>query len=133
MAIVDVIGTQEQIEDYNIIIRPLYWIAFKAKYSKAKTRVQEGYIDRITGEVITCTWWLSINGKDHSDRLNDYIKHPDYPDTDKCLVSYETTREADPLDIACYYNLTARTANGSHASLTNNTRAEAKAQGFFPE
>lgn len=132
MTIVHVISTQEHIENYNVIIRDLYLIVFKAKYPDSKTRIQEDYLDKVTKNIGDCLIQLSICGRDHSDRLNLYIEHPDYPDTDQCLVPFDDTKVNDDLNLAYYYNSTARAANSADPSLTDNTEAEAKTQGFYP-
>ena len=134
MTIIDVIGTQEHIEDLHKISRDLYIAAFKNKYPGAKTEIETGYTDRITRETTDLMWQLAVDDKTHhSDRFVDYIEHPDYPITNLCLMSYDDTKEGDDLNPAFYYNPTARLANRAHFSLTNNTRTESKDQGFFVE
>jgi len=133
MTIVYIIGTQEHIEELHEISRALYIADFKDEYPNSQTRVEEDHVDRITGETHDCTWQLSTTGKDHADRFDNYIEDEDYPATNKCLLSFDDAENNIKLKPAYYYNSTARIANGANAALTDNTRAEAEAQGFFAE
>ena len=133
MTIVYVISAQRQNDDYHTIVRPLYIDAFKAKYSEAKTRMQKDYQDRLTDTIKDVMIQLSVNVRDHAVRFFGYIKHPNYPTTNKVLTAYDDAKLTDDLDPAYYLNAAARARLGADPAFTDNTREEAEAQGFFPE
>ena len=132
MAIVVVIGEHDQVEELTKISYHLYIANLKAKHPEVKTEIEEGHVDRKTGEVSDREWILSTDGKRHTDRLDDPIEHADSA-IDKSYVQYDDEDEGDDLNVAHYYNLNARTVNGANIALTNYTIAEAKQQGFFQE
>lgn len=132
MDIVYIIGTKAHIEELHTLSRDLYLVAFKDKYPNTKTRTQINHVDSFTG-AIDPSRVIPLDRtetKDHSDRLDIYRKNDD---SSKYLLYYVVDELADKMRPAYYYNLTARTTNGANAALTDNTRAQAEAQGFFTE
>lgn len=125
-------GTAEQIEELHQKARTAYLAAFLARYPESQTRVARNYTDRITGIVADTVIQLDdTNTKDHADRLDDPIKHPDYPNTNLWLLGRDPAKESDELDRAFYFKTSERGVLQADVALTDIDEAEATRQGFL--
>lgn len=124
-----VLGTLAQNEDLHKKARVAYLNAYKAQYPNSKTKIQQNYLDRITGEVANNVIQLSTDGKDHSDRLDIPIRHGS-PNIDKCLYRYDSEKENNPLKKDYYFKPSQRVSLGANNALIDLNKDEAKAQGF---
>lgn len=125
-----VLGTLEHSEHLHTQARASYLTAYKTKYPDSQTRIKQNHKDRITGKVADTVIQLSVDGKDHSDRLDAPNLHPDYPTTDKVIYSYDSNREHDPLKKDYHFKPSQRGALEAHAALTDLSEDEAKDHGF---
>lgn len=125
-------GTDTQIEDLHQRARAAYITAFAARFPNSRTRIARNYTDRITRIVADTVIQLSVDGKDHSDRFDDPIRHPNYPTTNEVIFKYDTDNESDDLETAFYYKSSERTNLGTDVALVEEDRATVESRGFFP-